>query len=601
MKAGRSSLRRRMLFTLLGCFVPMFVVSTLLFARTIRIQRQADEEALLFASQDIRIALDRFADGVYSVSDAFSTDERLIEILDRDYSADPIGKQYAVTYTNGALFESYSRLIHQEKIDAIYLPARREVFDFRDPNQVTTLLVKQFEAMQVDASDKLGRFFFYPLQKNFLSTETYGEARRDMVVLGSRRVYSALKSGYPYVHIFAIEERTLYELYQYQAKRLGADVYVLDPDGGLISSTNEEAVAAGKAPKVARATAGRGSGLMTAQVDGVDYSVAVSVGESTGWRVVVFVPTVTLTANTLSLYIQIIGVMGLCLVAFAVLIWHFYRRFMAPLAQLEQAMRQADAGDLKAYVKPQGPAEVVRMMEGYNAMLDSLRVGIEQQMEMQRRRQDLEMQVLMSQINPHFLYNTLESIVWKAGEAGRPDIGKLASSLGKLYRLSISGGLFVPLEQELEHVQMYMNIQRSRYGNKVDYEVRLHRVDPDGVEVLKLILQPIVENSLLYGMDGLDHTLRIRVAAWRRGEKLILTVTDNGVGMDKAALAALRGQIIHGRRPKAEANYRSTGIGLHNIGARLRLYAGSSSCIRVQSKPGFGTRVTLELPWRGIS
>ena len=116
----------------------------------------------------------------------------------------------------------------------------------------------------------------------------------------------------------------------------------------------------------------------------------------------------------------------------------------------------------------------------------------------------------------------------------------------------------------------------------------------------KLILQPIVENSLLYGMDGLDHTLRIRVAAWRRGEKLILTVTDNGVGMDKAALAALREQIIHGRRPKAEANYRSTGIGLHNIGARLRLYAGSSSCIRVQSKPGFGTRVTLELPWRAI-
>ena len=301
---------------------------------------------------------------------------------------------------NNALFESYSRLVRQERIGAIYMPARREVLDFRDPNQVTTLLVKRFEALDVANPDKLGRFFFYPLQKNFLSTETYGEPRRDMVVLGSR--------------------------------------------------------------------------------------------------------------------------------------------------------------------------------------------------------QDLEMQVLMSQINPHFLYNTLESIVWKAGEAGRPDIGKLASSLGKLYRLSISGGLFVPLEQELEHVQMYMNIQRSRYGNKVDYEVRLHGVDPDQVEVLKLILQPIVENSLLYGMEGLDHTLRIRVAAWRRGEKLLLTVTDNGVGMDRAALARLRDQIVHGRKPRAETNYRSTGIGLHNIGARLRLYAGSSSCIRVQSKPQFGTRVTLELPWRAI-
>ena len=250
---------------------------------------------------------------------------------------------------NNALFESYSRLVRQERIGAIYMPARREVLDFRDPNQVTTLLVKRFEALDVANPDKLGRFFFYPLQKNFLSTETYGEPRRDMVVLGSR--------------------------------------------------------------------------------------------------------------------------------------------------------------------------------------------------------QDLEMQVLMSQINPHFLYNPLESIVWKAGEAGRPDIGKLASSLGKLYRLSISGGLFVPLEQELEHVQMYMNIQRSRYGNKVDYEVRLHGVDPDQVEVLKLILQPIVENSLLYGMEGLDHTLRIRVAAWRRGEKMLLTVTDNGVGMDRAALARLRDQIVHGASP----------------------------------------------------
>ena len=149
---------------------------------------------------------------------------------------------------NNALFESYSRLVRQERIGAIYMPARREVLDFRDPNQVTTLLVKRFEALDVANPDKLGRFFFYPLQKNFLSTETYGEPRRDMVVLGSRRVYSALKSGYPYVHIFAIEEQDIYDLYQYQARRMGAAVYVLTEEGELISSTDEAAVAAGQAP-----------------------------------------------------------------------------------------------------------------------------------------------------------------------------------------------------------------------------------------------------------------------------------------------------------------------------------------------------------------
>ena len=88
------------------------------------------------------------------------------------------------------------------------------------------------------------------------------------------------------------------------------------------------------------------------------------------------------------------------------------------------------------------------------------------------------------------------------------------------------------------------------------------------------------------------------MAAWRRGGDLVLTVTDNGVGMDAAAVAALRRQIAHGRKPQAEANHRSTGIGLHNISARLRLYAGASSGLRVQSKPGLGTRVTLTLPWR---
>ena len=288
MTAGGSTLRRRMLTALLGCFIPMVAAVSLLFVRAFLAQQAADREALLYGAQDIQVALDRFADGVYSVSDAFSTDERLIELLDRDYSADPLAKQYAITYTNNALFESYSRLVHQERIGAIYLPARREVLDFRDPNQVTTLLVKQFEAMQVDASDKLGRFFFYPLQKNFLSTETYGEARRDMVVLGSRRVYSALKSGYPYVHIFAIEEQTLYEHYQYQARRLGAAVYVLTEEGALISSTDEAAVAAGQVPaEVTAAAAALDAGTGSVTLGGERYNAAASVCHSTDWKVLV--------------------------------------------------------------------------------------------------------------------------------------------------------------------------------------------------------------------------------------------------------------------------------------------------------------------------
>ena len=601
MKSGTSTLRRRMIFALLVSFVPMLVAITLLFGRSIRVQQRAHVQSISYTAQDISKTLDRFADGVYSVSDAFSTDERLLEILDRSYGDNPNAKKYAITYTNGALFESYSRLVKQKKIDAIYVINRHDVLDFLDPNQTTATLIKCFEAMGMNDPHKYGKFYFYPLTANYLRTESYGEVRRDQVVFGSRRVYSALKSGYPYLHVFAIEEQTLYDLYELQAKRIGAEVYILTENGGLISSTNEDAVAAGCVPDaIAQALSEHPEQNGELRIDGQSYDAAFAKGDSTPWTTVLLVPAESLTASISELYVQTIGVLVVCIGIFAVLILYFYRRFMMPMTQLEEAMRQADAGDLHAYAKPQGPEEVSRMMTTYNSMLDSIRVGLDQQVQMERRKQELEMQVLMSQINPHFLYNTLETIVWKASEAGRPDISKMASSLGKLYRLSISGGLFVPLKQELEHVQMYMNIQRFRYGSKIDYDVRLHDCDASRVEVLKLILQPVVENSILYGMEGLEHTLRIRVAAYHRGDKLVLTVTDNGVGMDAAAVETLKSQIAHGRKPSAEKNRRSTGIGLHNIEARLRLYAGASEHVKVQSRPGFGTRISIELPWRSI-
>lgn len=599
MTAGRSTLRQRMMLTLLACFLPMAIIITLLFAESISTQRAAETETLQYTAQDIANALDRYNYGVYNVSDAFSTDERLLDLLDRDYTGNTNARQYAITHANGALFESYARLVQQKKIDAIYIVNRNDVMDFLDPNQNVDSLLAEMQRLNVNDVAKYGDFYMYPLQPNFLSTREFTEARCDHVIIGSRRVYNHYKSGYPYVHIFAIPEETYYDLYNLQAKHVNAEVYILNSEGKLISSTDEMAVATCWLPKdVAAAFETMTDAYGTARIGGRVCNMARADCASTDWTALVFVPADKLTAATSRLYLKTLLVIAVCGSLFAALLLFFYRRFMAPMAEMEQAMRRADAGDLKAYVKPRGTAEMARMMEGYNAMLDGIRVALDQRMELERHKQDLEMQVLMSQINPHFLYNTLETIVWKAGEAGRTDIGKMAASLGKLYRLSISGGLFVPLNQELEHVRMYMNIQQSRYGNKVAYDVRLHGIAGTEVEVLKLILQPIVENSLLYGMEGLDRTLSIRISARRHGDDLVLTVTDNGVGMDDAALEKLREQIRHGRKPNAEKNRRSTGIGLHNIAARLALYASKKSSITVWSLPGIGTQVELTLPWR---
>lgn len=216
-----------MLFALLASFLPMLLAITLLFDRSIRVQHRAHVQAISYTAQDISKTLDRFTEGVYSVSDAFSTDERLLEILDRSYSDNPNAKKYAITYANGALFESYSRLVKQKKIDAIYAVNRHDVLDFLDPNQTTTLLIKNFEALEMDDARKFGKFYFYPLQENFLRTERYGEVRRDQVVLGSRRVYSALKSGYPYIMVPTYKATDDISAEQFKAAWFDADRKVL--------------------------------------------------------------------------------------------------------------------------------------------------------------------------------------------------------------------------------------------------------------------------------------------------------------------------------------------------------------------------------------
>lgn len=600
MNGERRSLKRRMLWMLALSFIPMLAGITLLFAETLASEQRAEIESLHYTAVEINETLEKYASGIYSASDAFSSDERLVSVIDKDYTDDLLEKRRVIVFILNTLFESYNRILQQEKMAAVYVVPKHELFDFIDPNQDAALVVQQLDRLGVDDKVRLGRFYWYPLEENFLTTSSYGEVRRDHVVFGSRRVYSALKSGYPYIHIFAIEEQKLYDLYRLQAEKLAAEVYILGNTGGLISSTDEAAVAACAVPaEIGQIVAAMQAEDETVRYKGELYNASCIRSELSGWTTLILVRCSTVTAATRTLYLKILAISVLCVALCFALLLLLYRQFMQPITQLEAAMHRADTGDLKAYVKPQGQAEMVRMMETYNYMLDGIRNGIEERMRLERMRQDLEMQVLMSQINPHFLYNTLESIVWKAGAAGQPEIGKLASSLGKLYRLSISGGLFVSLSQELEHVQMYMNIQQSRYANKVSYTVELNGLDPAQVQTLKLVLQPVVENCLLYGMDGLDRILQIRIDARKESGRLLLTVTDNGVGMDEPALERLRTQILQGRKEdNGQKNRRSTGIGLHNIDARLKLYAGAEYGLAVQSTPGVGTRVTLTLPYR---
>ncbi len=314
---------------------------------------------------------------------------------------------------------------------------------------------------------------------------------------------------------------------------------------------------------------------------------------------VAVIPQKNITGEVNALYLRIYVVLILCLIGCVVILLRMYQGFFTPVNELNQAMREVQMGNLNAYVKETGRNEIADMMRYYNNMLRSIHVHVVEKLESERRKKELELEVLVSQINPHFLYNTLENIVWKSNEAGHPDIGRLAAMLGRMYRLSTSGGqIIIPVKHEIEHLVAYTQIQKNRYGDAFDFDLQVDHEEIRKLMTLKIILQPIIENSFLHGMEGLDRKMKIRMKIRKVGDRLEIKLIDNGLGITKERLEKVRRK-IHGEAVEEDTQneqQRSSGIGLHNVAARIRLYFGIDDPVKISSIYHVGTIIIVQIP-----
>ncbi len=200
-----------------------------------------------------------------------------------------------------------------------------------------------------------------------------------------------------------------------------------------------------------------------------------------------------------------------------------------------------------------------------------------------------ELSALHSQINPHFLYNTLDTIVWMAEFNDSKKVIAITKALAQFFRLSLNQGRdMVSLMDELAHVTEYLFIQKERYGEQLDYELDWHQLKdlPEQIEVPKIILQPIVENAIYHGIRELDHPGKVWVTAQQETDILVLTVRDNGVGF------------LPNAQNKDKDKIRLGGVGLDNVNQRLKLCYGEVYGLQTSSEIGVGTVVTLRLPYR---
>ena len=252
-------------------------------------------------------------------------------------------------------------------------------------------------------------------------------------------------------------------------------------------------------------------------------------------------------------------------------------------------MKEVERGNLEnTAVAIYSNNELGSLGNSFNLMTARIRELMAQNIYEQEEKRKSELKALRSQINPHFLYNTLDSIIWMAEGGRNREVVRMTSALAKLLRQSISNdNERIPLEKEVDYAGSYLTIQKMRYKDKLEYEIDVAE-DIRKEEIINLILQPLVENSIYHGIKYKGSKGLIRIVGYGEGEKVILKVIDNGIGMDEKTLKG-----IFDISKKCEGKQ---GVGVHNVQTRISLYYGAGYGLHFESTLGEGTAAIITIP-----
>ena len=272
------------------------------------------------------------------------------------------------------------------------------------------------------------------------------------------------------------------------------------------------------------------------------------------------------------------------------------RLIRSPIERLEHFAGMMAGGNLSARVPPTDLSELKNLTEGINVMADRLESLMEQSLREQENLRKSELRTLQAQINPHFLYNTLDAIVWQAEAGHSGEVIHITRALSDFFRISLSSGAdWIPLAQELKHLSGYLSIQKARYRDILNYVIDVP-ADLGESYVLKLLLQPLVENAIYHGIKDRRGGGLITVTGREDGGFLCFCVQDTGRGMTPDQLRDVRAR-MRGELPPAYAPYANagTGFGLNNVDRRIRLYYDQEEGLSIESGPE-GTRVSFRVP-----
>jgi len=468
------------------------------------------------------------------------------------------------------------KISHPELTGMVILNAqdRSELLDFtrvtRDP------LLWESWVRQALSNPEQMQILARPIGRNLLSRRTMGD-----------NVVTVTKATQPGIILIDVYLKTIEKVFSTVRPGTLGFLFLADPAGDVVYAPVN--------PLVYRIPAsflkeGRSRSLFS--IDGRVYQVLSTPSAYTGLSTVAVysLDEALGGARLLGLFAFLIGALTFAL-AIGVSFW-VSAGIARPIVKLRRLMEEAETGNLDVRFPDPPDDEVGRLGQSFNTMIAEIGKLLDQVYVEQQKKREAEFRILQAQIKPHFLYNTLDTIHWMAQEKGANDIVGIVDALTRLFRISLSKGRdVIRLEEELEHVTSYLVIQKIRYLDKFNYTID---VDPGllASPVVKLTLQPLVENALYHGIKEKAGRGTLRLSAKRDGDVLVLTVADDGAGMTAEAVVALERNLGQQEEPSAQ------GFGVYSVHHRIRLVFGEAWGLSYQSTPGVGTTVTVRQPVR---
>lgn len=507
--------------------------------------------------------------------------------------------QNAVSSMRGSHVKKFS-FLHDVSDVLLYTRERKKINAYGDSGFSFNLKQEYLDLYLNQLGEKDGGVIWtstnidneYHLVKHASSAEQL--SKNNGVLLG--RAVKSLSEGEIIGYLMIrTNERYLSNIYKDIDIGQDAEIFVLDKAGVVVSSRSPHVPVTKQYPdgnliENIRKSIASNQSVFHYESENETYLVSVAPVQGKDWFVVGTIPFSYINSDSQKIYIGAVFITIACFMVAVLLAYLFSFSILAPLTRLRTAMNQVQKGNLSVSIQESYKDEIGEVSQNFNHMLLEINRLMENITKQETQKRQAELKALQAQINPHFLSNALNSVVFLAKAQNAYNIENLTTSLIHLFHMTMGkGDDLITIREEIEYIRNYINIQEYRYLNKFKIN---YAIEPDILEckIPRLLLQPVVENALIHGIGPMDGQGMVVVKGFFSGNDIKLVITDNGVGIPELELEAIL------QADFQKHSLRVNGLGIANVAERIKMYFGSPYGLTIESAPGLYTTVEIILP-----